>query len=111
MARLGIDPGRLRTALTLEQPIAAPDGYGGEIESWSAVATVFGLVEPLGAASAVAAGRPQVTVTHRVTIRYLGEVASGMRLLRGARSFLILSAIDPDETGRFMVCEAQEAGR
>jgi SPP1 family predicted phage head-tail adaptor len=51
------------------------------------------------------------TVTHRITVRFRVDLASGMRLARGGRVFEVVSVHDPDETGRYLVCRAREKGR
>lgn len=106
-----IDPGALRTELSLQQATLTADGLGGHAESWSEVATVFGLVEPVSAATRFGADQSLETVTHRITVRFRDDLASGMRLTRGGRVFEVVSVHDPDETGRYLVCRAKEKGR
>lgn len=108
---LGIDPGRFRTELVLESVTDASDGMGGEVENWSAVATVFAHIEPVSAKSVYGAGQTLETVTHLITLRQGGDVKSGMRFTAGTRIFDILTVHDPDETGRYFQCEAREIGR
>ncbi|MBX3571295.1 MAG: phage head closure protein [Mesorhizobium sp.] len=50
-------------------------------------------------------------VTHRVTIRYRPDVASGMRFVMGDRVLSILTVHDSDETGRYLICRTREQGR
>jgi SPP1 family predicted phage head-tail adaptor len=106
-----LDPGDLGTELILEQAALAPDGAGGHAETWSEVATVFAHVEPVAAKEAFGAAQESSRVTHRVTIRQRGDIASAMRFRRGQRIFEILTVHDPDETGRYLVCRTREAGR
>ena len=72
---------------------------------------MFARVEPVSAASRFGADQTLESVTHRVTMRHRGDVASGMRLMRRERVFDILTVHDPDETGRYLVCRVREAGR
>lgn len=111
MKALRIDPGKLRTRLTLESAVRSPDGAGGHVESWSAVANMFARVEPVSAKSRAGADQTIETVTHRIVIRCRDDVRSGMRFVHGNRVFAIVTVHDPDETGRYLVCEAREAGR
>ena len=106
-----IDPGALRTELSLQQASLTADGLGGHAESWGEVATVFALVEPVSAASRFGADQTVETVTHKITVRFRNDLNSGMRFARGGRVFEIVSALDPDETGRYLVCRAREKGR
>lgn len=105
-----VDPGALRTELSLQQVTAPPDGLGGHAAAWSEVATLFGRIEPLAQASRFGAGQTLEESTHRITLRFRDGVASGMRLVRQARAFDILTVHDPDETGRYLVCRVKEVG-
>jgi len=111
MAIAAIDPGRFRTELALEQATPTPDGAGGFTETWTEVALVFARIEPLAARDRFGAAQTLEDVTHRITIRQRPDVASGKRLTRGERTFAILTAHDPDETGRYLVCLVREDGR
>ena len=106
-----VDPGMLRTELALEKAVPVGDGAGGHAENWSEVATVFGRIEPVRADSRFGAGQRLETVTHRITLRFRDGVESGMRFVKGNRRFEIVTVHDPDETGRYLVCRAQEATR
>lgn len=103
-----LDPGRLRSELSLQAAERASDGQGGFVETWSEVAGVFALVEPLAARDVFEADRPAAEVTHRITIRARAGVGAGMRFVRDTRVFAILAMHDPDESGRFLVCRARE---
>ena len=123
MQTVFIDPGALRSELVLEAVSYADDGAGGQVESWSEVATLFGHVAPAGARSTFGAGQTLETTTHRVTLRFRDDVASGMRLRRKLRPlrrwkrksrlriFDIVTVHDPDETGRYLVCRVREKGK
>ena len=110
MTALFIDPGALRTELSLQSVTTTGDGFGGFNEEWTEFATVFGHIEPLAADSRFGAGQTLETVTHRVTLRHRLDVTSGMRLSRHDRVFAIVTVHDPDETGRYLVCRVREAG-
>lgn len=110
MRTVFIDPGALRHELLLQEAAYAPDGSGGHDVTWTEVATVFGLIEPVGQESRFGAGQTRETSTHRITLRRRVEVASGMRLVRQTRIFEILTVHDPDETGRYLVCRTKEQG-
>lgn len=111
MNGLFIDPGALRTELSLQQATLAPDGLGGHAESWTEVATLFARIEPVSAQARFGADQSVETTTHRITMRHRPDVASGMRLARAGRVFEVVSVHDPDETGRYLVCRATEKGR
>jgi SPP1 family predicted phage head-tail adaptor len=110
MATLFIDPGALRTELSLQAVTAVPDGFGGFAEEWTEVATVFGRIEPLAADSRFGADQTLETVTHRITLRHRQGLQSGMRFSKADRVFDIVTVHDPDETGRYLVCRVRETG-
>ncbi|WP_163269011.1 phage head closure protein [Chelativorans alearense] len=111
MGVMFIDPGRLRTELVLEAAVTAADGAGGHTESWQEVATVFAHVEPVRATNFFGAGQAHEEVTHRVTLRFRDDVASGMRFVKEGRVLEIVTVRDADETGRYLVCRVREEGR
>lgn len=108
MRSLFIDPGALRTELSLEVLTPVPDGQGGHAESWSEVASLFARLEPVDVRAVFGADQRLNRVTHRVTIRARADIAPGMRFAKGDRRFLILSLHDPDESGRYLVCRTEE---
>jgi SPP1 family predicted phage head-tail adaptor len=105
-----IDPGALRHELSLQAPAPSSDGMGGHDAGWQEVATLFGLIEPIAQTGGFGAGQTLEENTHRITIRHRGGVGSGMRLMKQARIFDIVTVHDPDETGRYLVCRVREAG-
>jgi SPP1 family predicted phage head-tail adaptor len=110
MPVLFIEPGALRTELSLQAVTATPDGLGGFAEGWAEVATLFARIEPVAADSIFGADQTLETVTHRITLRHRDGVASGMRFAKGDRVFDILTVHDPDESRRYLVCRTKEQG-
>ena len=110
MSTLFVDPGLLRSELVLQANTPAPDGLGGHAENWAEIATVFARIEPVSATSRFGPDQTMETVTHRVTLRWRGGVASGMRFVKQDRIFDIVTVHDPDDTGRYLVCRARETG-
>ncbi|MEQ1950715.1 phage head closure protein [Mesorhizobium sp. CN2-181] len=103
-----VDPGALRTELSLQSAVLAGDGLGGHTTAWQEVATVFGLIEPVSQASRFGADQVLEENTHRITIRHRSGVAAGMRFVWQARVFDILTVHDPDATGRYLACRVRE---
>ena len=110
MSTLFVDPGSLRSELALQAATTAPDGQGGHTENWAEIATVFARIEPVSATSRFGPDQTMEMVTHRVTLRWRNGVAAGMRFVRQARIFDIVTVHDPDDTGRYLVCRARETG-
>lgn len=110
MNALFVDPGQFNRELSLQAAELTADGAGGHAETWQEVATVFAHVEPIAAKSIHGAGQTLETVTHRIMLRRRDDVLSGMRFVRQGRIFEILTAHDPDDSGRYLVCLTLEAG-
>lgn len=106
-----IEPGLLRIELGLETCAVQPDTSGGLVETWSETARVFARLEPMVATSIFGADQTLESLTHRVTLRWRADLASGMRFSRGDRRFDIVTVHDPDETQRYLVCSVKEVGR
>lgn len=111
MAGLFVDPGAMRVELALEQCFRQDDGMGGFVEEWLEIGLVLARVEPLSDRSFFAADQRQEEVSHRIVTRWRPDLASGMRLVKGARVFEILTVYDPDESGRYLACRVKEQGR
>jgi SPP1 family predicted phage head-tail adaptor len=88
--------------------VETPDGQGGVAVNFSALATLWARIEPVAAKAEEAAGAVPVTVTHHIWLRRRDGLSGGMRLRKGARLFTIRAARDPDETGRYTLCDCEE---
>jgi SPP1 family predicted phage head-tail adaptor len=110
MRSVFVDPGALKSELSLQAVSLTPDGMGGHAETWTETAVVFALVEPLTQASRYGADQTLETLTHRVTLRRRDGLASGMRFVKQGRVFDIVTVHDPDESGRYLVCRVRETG-
>lgn len=105
---MAADPGAFSARLTLERPVETGDGQGGVLRGFEVLATVWGRIEPVSAAWREAAGAERATVTHRILLRRRDDILGGMRLRKGARLFSIRFSRDPDETGRYTLCDCEE---
>lgn len=108
MKRPILDPGAFTARLTLERTVDVPDGQGGVIRTHAEVGAVWARIEPVTAGRDSAAGAQAMTVTHRIWLRHRDDLESGMRMRKGARRFEIRTFRDPDETGRYLICECEE---
>lgn len=111
MARLPFDPGAFTARLTLERAVETPDGQGGVAVAHVAFDAAWARIEPVSAARPQAAGAEPMTVTHRIWLRHRADLESGMRFRKGARVFVLRTFRDPDETGRYLLCDCEENER
>lgn len=88
---------RLVRRVSLQQALAASDGMGGQTVSWDELDQVFAEITPLRGQEQLIARQMTSSVSHRLTIRYRGDVTAGMRVAYGARAFHIRAVINPGE--------------
>ncbi len=100
--------GAMRQRVTLEAPVDAPDGAGGFTRTHATLASLWARIEPVEAHDDFIEQRQEQQTTHRVTIRWRSDVAQPMRFDFHGRKLLVLSAVDPDERRRFLVCRCEE---
>ena len=89
--------GRLRHLVAIERPVSTRDDFGGVIESWQTVATVWAEIHPLSGREFIAAQSTQAGVTTRITIRHLPGVTAAMRVNHDGTLYNI-RAVLPDPT-------------
>lgn len=100
--------GSLRRRLVLEAPMAAPDGIGGTTQVFAAISAFWAQVEWLSGAETWRRGRPEQVASHRVTLRWRGDLDTGKRLRDGDRVFDIRAVADPDGARRRLICLVEE---
>lgn len=108
MAPIFLDAGILRHRLSLQQLLPNDDGFGGFEEIWREIAECAAALEPLAANQSFIANQADERVSHRITIRFRNDVASGQRFVMQGRIFRIITVYDPDETQRYLVCRTEE---
>lgn len=84
-----------------------PDGGGGFSESWSAFATVWIALTPLGAQDKVNADHLESRVRHAILLRRRSDLAAGQRVAIAARLFRIHAVRDggPRDATVTLLCE------
>lgn len=112
MERADFDVGAMTARLVREVSVDTPDGQGGVVRNWVEAGKLWARIEPVSQrAETIAAGAEGVTVTHRIWVSGFAALAAGERLVKNTRLFAIKAVRDPDETGRFLVCDCEEAAR
>jgi head-tail adaptor len=104
-----IDPGRLKTRLTVQAPVETDDGQGGVARSYTTLTTAWAQVTPLaarGGGADVEAGAEGATVKYRILLRSNFILTLQHRLVDGARIYRIAAIRDADDR-RFIAVDAE----
>lgn len=100
--------GARRLCLTLEEPIEVPDGMGGVQRSFAPRVLLWGRLIPVTATERADASRAESAASHRLVVRWRGDVTAAMRFVAAGRVFNVLGAYDPDGRRRDLVCRVEE---
>lgn len=106
MGRILMDAGRLRERVTVQQAAETRNALGETVLSWATYAERWASVEGVSAREALAAGQQDVTITHRVRMRYLSGMTQNMRIVWRSRTLNIISLLEYDnQTEHVAICE------
>ena len=94
--------GVLFMSFMLQGPVDVSDGLVGTTSSYVDISVVPAAVWPVTAKEHVQAMAQQITITHRVRIRYREGIRGTWRLKYGQRIFEIVGIIDPNESHRWL---------
>lgn len=92
--------GELKHLVTLQAATIGDDGMGGGAKTFTDFATVWAAIWPVSGKERLTGGELKNTITHRVIIRHLAGVETGMKVAKGARSFEITGMINKEEQNR-----------
>lgn len=99
--------GMLRHRVTLQRFQQGQDAYGGPVETWEDVATVWASLEAMSGREFFASQQAQSEVTQRIRIRYRPDVTADMRVIHNGKVFNIVAPL-PDNRGRELVLMCRE---
>ncbi|WP_417292318.1 phage head closure protein [Desulfovibrio porci] len=99
--------GALRHQVTLQRFVRGQDAYGGPVEEWVDVATVWASLEAMNGREFFASQQTQSEVTQRIRIRYMPGVAADMRVVHQGTVFNIVAPL-PDNRQREIVLMCKE---
>lgn len=97
-----------RLRFTLEAPVETPDVIGGAEQVFTPITTLWGRIEAKTGDELVNAARAEGQVVTRIALRWRANIDSRMRLVSGARMFLIRATYDPDGRKREIICLCRE---
>ena len=106
-----VQAGKLKHRVVIQSIVNIPDTYGGNVETWVDIATVWASVEPAatkrGAAEFWQGQQLNMALAYVVTIRYLESITHIDRVKFGTRIFKIHAVINPSEGRRELqlMCE------
>jgi SPP1 family predicted phage head-tail adaptor len=103
-----IDAGKMRERVTVEVASGTTNSLGETVLSWATTSAVWASVEGVSAREALDAGQQEVTITHRVRLRYLPGLNQNMRLAWRNRTLNIVSLLEyGNRTEHVAICEEQ----
>lgn len=100
--------GQLRHRISIQTPVTAKNTRGGEVTTWSTVATVWADVRTQTGRETVANDQTQPTASHVVTMRHRANVTAQQRIVWGDRVFSINAVLEPDNRMRQLQLLCQE---
>jgi len=89
-----MNPGELRERVVIQSPSEAVNSLGETVLSWGTFAERWASVEGVSAREALAAGQMDVTISHKVKMRYLDGLTQKMRILWRGRTLEIVSLLE-----------------
>lgn len=107
--------GQLRHEVEIQRAVRTDDTAGGHTVAWQTIpdGTVRAQVLPTSSPESFGAGQLEQQVTHKVKIRYLPDVTTGLRLLFEGRHLDIMDVVMPREIRRWLwlMCVERKAGQ
>jgi SPP1 family predicted phage head-tail adaptor len=106
-----IDAGKLRERVTVQIASGTTNALGETVLAWANSTAVWASVEGVSAREALAAGQQEVTVTHKVQLRYLPGLNQQMRFAWRNRTLEIVSLLEHDNRRRHeAICAEKRDG-
>ena len=101
-----MDAGKLRERVTVQQASESRNALGETVLSWSTFAERWASVEGVSAREALTLGQNEITITHKVQMRYLSGLTQRMRLQWRGRTLEIVSLLEHDNRSRHeLICQ------
>lgn len=101
----------MRWRVQLQQQTPSRDAYGQEVKTWSTITTVWAEIWSVAGREAKNADQEKGEVSHKLTIRWLGEsttITPKMRFLFKSRVLNIVWVNNPDMRNRWYEIDCQE---
>ncbi len=101
--------GDLRHRIELQSTTNTSDGMGGQTNTWNTQDQVWAAIWPVSATEQLRAASQNMTITHKIRIRYYANLDASWRIKFGSRYFSIVSIIDQEERHQQMDLLCREA--
>jgi SPP1 family predicted phage head-tail adaptor len=89
-----IDAGKLRDRITVQIASGTTNALGETVLAWSNSTSVWASVDGVTAREALTAGQQEVSVSHKVRLRYLPGLTQQMRFAWRGRTLEIVSLLE-----------------
>jgi len=106
---MAIMAGTLRHRVTIQQLTISQDAYGGIIETWADLRTVWAEVSPLSGREFWEAQQINSQIEGKIVVRYMAGVKPDMRVMFGSRYLYIEAVINPKEKRELLHLYYREA--
>lgn len=105
-----MNAGILRERVRFERKTVTRDGFGGEVESWAAVATVWARVIPITGDEKFTqdGGRERAVQGYEIAIRHRSDLEVTMRAVWHSITLDLESIADPIGRKRHLLIKAKE---
>lgn len=91
-----MQPGELRERVTVQIASGATNSLGETVLTWGNSTAVWASVQGVSARESLAAGQQEISITHRVRLRYLAGLTQNMRFAWRNRTLDIVSLLEHD---------------
>lgn len=106
-----IDASKLRDRVTVQIASGTTNALGETVLTWANSTAVWASVDGASASEALAAGQQNVSVTHRVRMRYLPGLTQNMRFSWRNRTLEIVSLLEQqNRTAHEAICTETRDG-
>ena len=89
-----IDAGKLRDRITVQIASGTTNALGETVLAWSNSTSVWASVDGVTAREALTAGQQEVSITHKVRLRYLPGLTQQMRFAWRGRTLEIVILLE-----------------
>jgi SPP1 family predicted phage head-tail adaptor len=103
-----ITPGSLRHRIKIERQTKVADGAGGSTITWATYAEIRSFIKPISGNERLFSQRLEANTTHRIFIRYRGDLTTTDRINYNGRLMQIRALINLEEMNKFIEIYAEE---